>query len=160
MTRAGVTPRTGDTLSRTLLGISTVTAATGLLQLLAPGPVLRLLRCENTPTTRHAFATIGMFMVVVGGGSTQALATATSTTPATSATSAAPAEAESWVLWTAVQKLGAAAAVDVGVRRGIFARRARLVAGNDLVSGLLALGWYARSRRDTRARRRRNQATP
>jgi hypothetical protein len=123
-----------DALTRILFGISAVTAATGLVQMAAPGIVLRVLRCENTPATRHGFATVGMFMVVVGGGSGNALR------------SAPPREAGSWVFWTAVQKLGAAVAVGVGVRRKIFAKPAALVAANDLASGLLALAWYARQR--------------
>lgn len=123
-----------DLLGRTLFRISAVTAATGLVQLAAPGIVLRLLRCENTPATRHGFATVGMFMVVVGGGSGHALA------------SAPPHEANSWVFWTGMQKLGAAAAVGIGVRRKIFAKPAALVAVNDLASGLLALAWCARQR--------------
>ena len=41
----------------------------------APGVVLDLLGAESTPTTRHFFAIVGMFMAVVGGVLLQALLT-------------------------------------------------------------------------------------
>lgn len=120
-----------DRLGRCLVAVSGLTAASGLAQLVAPGAVLRALRAESSPTTRQGFATVGMFMAVVGGGTLQALVT----TP--------PAQAAPWVLWTGVQKLGAALAVASGVRRGVFGRAALLVAANDLGSGILALRWCA-----------------
>jgi hypothetical protein len=125
---------TDDPFGRVLVAVSALTAVSGLVQAAAPGTVLRALGAEDSATTRQGFATVGMFMTVVGGGTLQALV-------------AAPAqEASRWVFWTGLQKLGAAAAVGIGVRRGVFGKPAILVAANDLGSGVLALGWWARHR--------------
>ncbi len=51
--------------------------------------------------------------------------------------------AASWCSGRAVQKLGASAAMGIGVRRGLYARRALAVAGFDFASGLGCLA-YAR----------------
>lgn len=125
---------TDDGLGKLLVAVSALTAVSGLVQAAAPGPVLRVLGCEDSAATRQGFATVGMFMTIVGGGTLQALVSAPS------------AEASRWVLWTGLQKLGAAAAVGIGVRRGVFGKPAILVAANDLGSGVLALGWWARNR--------------
>lgn len=126
---------TNQGLHRTLLGVAGITAASGAVQLATPGRVLRWLGCEDSPATRQGFATVGMFMVVVGGSTLQGLLN-----PSTAATSPA-------AFWTAVQKFGAASAVTAGVRRRVFARPALLVAANDLASGILALLWLSRQRR-------------
>ena len=85
-----------------------------------PGVVLDLLGAESTPTTRHLFAIVGMFMAVVGGVTLQALLT--EPTPAYV------------VLWCAVQKLGAFIAVTVGVTRDLFDTVAMAVALFDLLT--------------------------
>ena len=64
-----------DPLRGVVAVISAATVLTGLVQLVAPGTVLDLLGAESTPTTRQLFAIVGMFMVVVGGVTLQALLT-------------------------------------------------------------------------------------
>jgi hypothetical protein len=50
------------------------------------------------------------------------------------------------VLWSGLQKLGAVAAVSLGVLHLIFSRIALLVAAMDLVSGILILLYWRRIR--------------
>jgi hypothetical protein len=83
----------------------------------------------------HFFAIIGMFMVIFGAMMLQALLTAGDHSVA--------------VLWAGVQKLGAAAAVGIGVVTGVFSALALGVAIFDLVSGVLIFS-YLRSGRNTR----------
>jgi hypothetical protein len=112
-----------------LRAISVTTIASGATQALAPGVLLGALGVEESPATRQLFATIGMFMVIVGGillGASGRRAQ----TPA--------------IGWCATQKLGAAGAVAVGVRRGVFSPLALGVAAFDFASGLLALDYRRR----------------
>jgi len=118
---------------RALSAIAVITVASGVTQAVAPGAVLAPLKVENSPATRQLFATIGMFMAIVGGLLFDALR--------------APAPAGDVVLWTGAQKLGAAGAVALGVRRSVFSPRALLVASFDLASGMLALDYWRRLRR-------------
>ena len=81
-------------LERTVLrGIGAITAATGVLQAALPQATLGPLNADDSPTVRHFFGTVGMFMACTGG-----------------VLLARPAE-PAVVLMTAAQKLGAAAAV-------------------------------------------------
>ncbi|MCW4464479.1 hypothetical protein OK351_03000 [Glutamicibacter sp. MNS18] len=119
---AGTPPHRLRTFSA---GIGAATVVTGATQAAVPGTMLRLVGAQDSPGTRHLFATVGMFMVVVGG----ALAHAAS----------ARRGPRIVLFWAMLQKLGAVAAVGLGVHRGVFARRALLVAAFDLVSaGILA----------------------
>jgi len=115
-------------LHRLLVIIGVLTILTGLTQLLFPNLVLGVLSAETTPTTAHFFATVGMFMIVIGGVFVQSLLSE-SPDPVV-------------VLWTALQKLGASALVALGVSYGVFAWIALGVAGFDLLSGLLALLYW------------------
>jgi hypothetical protein len=107
--------------------IAATTALTGFLQIVMPKALLRKLETEDTPTSRHFFGTVGMFMVIVGGALLHAL----------------------WyhsgsrvlVLWVALQKFGASAAVAIGVKRAVFSPLALLIVGFDFLSGILAT-WY------------------
>lgn len=106
-------------------GIGAVTVISGAVQAVAPGFVLGLVGAERTPTSRQLFATVGLFMVVVGGSLTHA----TLKEPPPRVT----------LVWAAAQKVSAVAAVGIGVARGVFRPRALAVAGFDLVSaGLVA----------------------
>ncbi len=112
---------------RTLLrGIGAITAATGVLQAAVPQATLGRLKADDSPTARHFFGTVGMFMACTGG-----------------VLLARPAE-PAVVLMTAAQKLGASAAVGLGVRRGLLSPLALGVAGFDALSGLLALDYWRR----------------
>ena len=114
-------------LERTLLrGIGAITMSTGLLQAAVPRATLGPLKADDSPTVRHFFGTVGMFMACTGG-----------------VLVARPAE-PAVVLMTAAQKLGASAAVGLGVRRGLLSPLALGVAGFDALSGLLALDYWRR----------------
>lgn len=127
MSAAADRPR--GALPRALRAIAGITVATGAVQVLWPGLVLGELEPRPGRMDRQLFGTIGMFMVVTGGTLDRALA--------------ASRPDRGLVLWGAAQKLGASAAMSIGVGRGLYARRALAVAGFDLLSGLGCLA-YAR----------------
>jgi MFS-type transporter involved in bile tolerance (Atg22 family) len=113
-----------------LVAIGAITVVTGATQALVPGPLLRTLKVDDSRATRQLFGTVGMFMVVVGGLMVGGLRR--------------PGSAREVAFWAGGQKLGAAAAVALGVRRSVFAKRALLVAGFDFASGLLAIDYWRR----------------
>jgi hypothetical protein len=114
-------------LERTLLrGIGAITAATGVLQAALPQATLGPLKADDSPTVRHFFGTVGLFMACTG-----------------SVLVARPAE-PAVVLMTAAQKIGASAAVELGVRRGLLSPLALGVAGFDALSVRLALDYWRR----------------
>lgn len=119
-------------IRRALIAISALTVVSGAVQALAPARLLRALRAQDDPAARHFFATIGMFMVVVGGGLLSALLR--------------PGRQPIILFWAAFQKLGASVAVGLGVRRRIFSPLALGVAFFDLLSGLLAAEYWRRTR--------------
>ena len=82
-----------------LRAIAGITVATGALTAVRPGLVLGELSPGPTPMDRQLFGTIGMFMVVSGGTLHLALA--------------APHPERGVVIWSAVQKLGASAAMGI-----------------------------------------------
>lgn len=109
-----------------LLAIALITVVSGAVQMLRPGFVLHLVGGPDHPGARHCFGIVGMFMVLFGGLAFQALR--------------APEQQQALPLrWAALQKLGAAGAVGLGVSHGIFGGMALAVAGFDLVTGLLFL---------------------
>lgn len=118
---------------KALMAIAAVTAATGAAQILAPRLELKPLHVEDSPATGHLFGTLGMFMVIVGGLLLSALRKPSP-----------PAEV---VFWVGAQKLGAAVAVGLGVRRAVFSPLALVVAVFDFASGLLAFDYWRRLRR-------------
>jgi hypothetical protein len=113
---------------RLVLGIGAITMVTGVLQAAVPAATLGPLQAEDSPTVRHFFGTVGMFMACTGG-----VLLARPEDPAV-------------VLMTAAQKAGAAAAVGLGVRRGLLSPLALGVAAFDGLSGLLALHYWRRVR--------------
>ena len=113
---------------RMLRRIGIATVATGASQAAAPAISLSLLRGDDTPTARHFFGTVGMFMVCTGG------------------LAVARPDDRAVTLMTAVQKAGAAAAVGLAVKRGLLSPLALGVAGFDALSGLLALDYARRLR--------------
>ena len=119
-------------IRKALIAIAGLTAITGAIQVFAPRPMLQSLMAEDDDTARHFFGTIGMFMVVVGGGLLNALLR--------------PGRDPVIVFWAALQKLGASVAVGLGVRRGIFSPLALVVSFFDFLSGLLALEHWRRIR--------------
>lgn len=117
---------------RLLIGVAAVTIATGALQAAAPEVTLGPLQAQDTATSRHFFGTVGMFMVCTGGVLLQTLVRGRGDPDV--------------VLWTAAQKLGAAAAVGIGARRRVFSPVSLGVAGFDALSGVVALDYWRRVR--------------
>jgi hypothetical protein len=116
-----------------LLLIAASTALTGAVQVIAPSFILRLLAAEVTITSQHFFAIVGMFMVLFGGATMHALLSSKHHPVV--------------ILWSSLQKFGAAGAVALGVQRGVFSSLAIIVAVNDLLSGLLSFWYWRRIRR-------------
>ena len=116
-----------DFLYKVIFLISVVTIVSGAGQVIRPGVVLGLISGESTPTTRHFFGIVGMFMVLFGGAMVHALLS--------------PRDHPVVVLWAGLQKLGAFVAVGLAVWRGLLSALALGVAGFDLMSGFLFL-WY------------------
>jgi len=106
-----------------LILISLVTLASGLVQVVAPAFILSLLSADVTATTKHFFGIVGMFMVLFGGMLLQVLISRRSNAPV--------------FLWAGLQKIGSSSSVALGVFHHIFGRLALLVAGFDLLSGIL-----------------------
>jgi hypothetical protein len=121
---------TGDPLRLVLLAIAAVTVVTGACQMVAPGLVLELLSTDSASSSlsRHLFATVGMFMIVIGGLLAQQLLS--------------PRAPSFPLLWVGLQKFGAFALVTAGVARDLFTGLALLVALFDLATaGLCWLLW-------------------
>jgi hypothetical protein len=116
-----------------VLAIALITVVSGLVQALAPSFILGLVGGEPAPGNRHSFAIVGMFMVLFGGLLSHALLS--------------PRHHPLPVLWSGFQKLGAAGAVGLGVAKGLFGSIALLVAGFDLLSGILVLVYWRSIRR-------------
>ena len=123
-----MTQRSEDGLYGALKAISALTVLSGLIQMCVPGVILRHLAHEDTATGRHFFGTVGMFMVVVGGGLISALVGGDDRRPV--------------VFWGGIQKIGAALAVALGVKRAVFKPLALLVAGFDFLSGVLMFMYW------------------
>lgn len=120
------------TLRFLVAAIAAVTVVSGAAQLVWPGLVLAMVGGEATPGARHFFGIVGMFMVLFGGMLWQAVR------------SARPQPLP--VFWAGLQKFGAAAAVALGVARAVFGPLALLVAGFDLLSGVLIAVYWRRQR--------------
>jgi hypothetical protein len=117
-------------LNLIVIGISLATIISGLVQMISPQTVLTFIQAEITSTSAHFFAIVGMFMTLFGGLMLHAIYSPYPQRPA--------------VLWCAFQKLGAFAAVGLGILNGIFAPIAAAVAIFDLFSGLVFLYYYKR----------------
>jgi hypothetical protein len=112
-------------LNMIVIVISVATVFSGLLQMISPNTVLSFIKGDITPASSHFFAIVGMFMTLFGGLMLHAVFSAVPQRPA--------------ILWCALQKLGAFAAVGLGIMNGIFAPVAGAVALFDLFSGLIFL---------------------
>lgn len=116
-----------------LLLICIATVVSGLVQLFAPAFILGLVGGEATATSKHFFGIVGMFMFLFGGMLFQALW--------------GPKHQPVAVFWAGLQKFGASVAVALGILRGIFGPLAWLVAGFDLLSGVLVMMYWLTVRR-------------
>jgi hypothetical protein len=124
-----------DWLYVLLVLIAAATFLTGSVQVLAPAFILRLLSAETTITSQHFFAIVGMFMVLFGGATLHALLSFKHHPVV--------------ILWSSFQKFGASVAVAIGVQRGVFSSLALVVAIIDFLSGVLALWYWSRIRRES-----------
>lgn len=106
-----------------LVLISVTTLISGLVQIIAPAFILGLISAEITAATKQCFATVGMFMFLFGGMLLQVLLSRQMLAPV--------------FLWAGLQKIGAFVAVGIGVMNHVFGPAAMLVAGFDLLSGIL-----------------------
>ena len=106
-----------------LVLISVTTVVSGIVQIFAPGFILGLLSAEITPATRQCFGTIGMFMFLFGGLLLHVLLTRQMIAAV--------------FFWAGLQKIGAFIAMGIGVFHEIYGPKSLLVAGFDLLSGIL-----------------------
>lgn len=113
--------------------IALLTLVSGVVQAAAPAYVLSLVHAEVTPTTTQTFAIVGFFMALFGGLLLQSLAGSVPVLPG--------------ILWSGLQKVGASAAVFIGIHRGVFSGLAAAVASFDGLSACLILGYYWAVRR-------------
>jgi len=106
-----------------LLIVAGVTVISGVVQLVKPGFVLGIVSAEATAASKHFFGIVGMFMALFGGMLTQVLLSKQPTAVV--------------FVWAGLQKLGASAAVALGVLRHIFGPLALGISAFDLTSGIL-----------------------
>ena len=120
-------------IRKLIIAIAVVTVISGVVQAIAPAFILGLVHAEIDPTTTQAFAIVGFFMALFGGLLIQCLAFGPPVLPG--------------VLWSGLQKVGASAAVFIGIHRGVFSGFAAAVASFDGLSAVLILGYYWAVRR-------------
>jgi uncharacterized membrane protein YeiH len=121
-----------DPLRWTLFAIAAGTFLSGILLIAAQGIVLDALSAPTSTSDRLFFGIIGMFMAVVGGALSQTLL------------QAAPSRLV--VGWSALQKLGASAAMSLAVVLDVFSYYGLALAVFDFCSALLAIGYWWRIR--------------
>ena len=119
----------GDPLHWSLFAIAAGTFLSGLLLIVAQRFVLDLLSAPTTTSDRLFFAIIGMFMAIVGGTLTQDLLQR---------------PRRLVVGWSAMQKLGASAAMSLAVALSVFSYYGIILAAFDFCSALLAIGYWLR----------------
>ena len=117
-----------------LLLISVSTLISGALQVISPEFVLKFVGATVDLTTKQLFATIGMFMFFFGGMMIHALYNED--------------DNRIVVIWSIFQKLGASAAVAIGIVKGVFLPVAGLVSAFDFVSGILFFVYLQRLKSD------------
>jgi hypothetical protein len=122
-----------DPLRWTLFAVAAGTFASGILLIAAQRFVLDILSAPTDTSDRLFFGIIGMFMAIVGGALTQALLR--------------PAPSALVVGWSALQKLGASAAMSLAVALAVFSYYGIALAAFDFCSALLAIGYWWRIRR-------------
>jgi hypothetical protein len=107
--------------------IAALTILSGLVQVIVPGLLLRIFSAEVTPTSKHFFGIVGMFMFLFGGVLLHALLS--------------PGNQSIVVLWAGLQKIGAVCAVTLGVVNHIFSPLGLLIAAFDFISAVIII-WY------------------
>jgi len=115
--------------------ISVATVVSGIVQIIFPEFVLKLVGANRDLTTGQLFATIGMFMALFRGMLLQAMRSVSDQSVA--------------VFWAGLQKLGASLAVGIGVARHVFSTLALGIASFDFISGCLIFWYLTRMRQST-----------
>jgi hypothetical protein len=126
-----------DWLFWLLAAIAVGTCLAGGTQIVAPSFVLGIVGGSQEPAARFFFALVGMFMLLFGGLALHALFS--------------PADHPVPILWAALQKLGAAVAVWIGVQSQIFSSLALAIAGFDFITGVLLMIYWRRIQTPARA---------
>jgi hypothetical protein len=116
-------------LRRALFAIAAGTFLSGLLLIVLQRWILDLLSAPTTTSDRLFFGIIGMFMAIVGGTLTQDLLRRPSRLV---------------VGWSALQKLGASAAMSLAVALSVFSYYGIILAAFDFCSALLAIAYWLR----------------
>jgi hypothetical protein len=119
-----------DPLRWTLFAIAAGTFLSGILLVVAQRFVLDILSAPTTTSDRLFFGIIGMFMAIVGGTLTQTLLQ--------------PRPSAIVVGWSALQKLGASAAMSLAVALSVFSYYGIILAAFDFCSAVLAIGYWRR----------------
>lgn len=122
-----------DKLRITVLAIGAVTVVSGGAQVAAPRFVLGMIGADQSATSAQLFATVGAFMVVVGGALTHVAIKGS--------------ELQVVLFWSTVQKVMAVAAVCLGVAAGVFGPAALGVAAFDLISAGFIAAYALRAHR-------------
>jgi hypothetical protein len=122
-----------DPLRWTLFAIAAGTFASGIFLMVAQRFVLNILSAPTATSDRLFFGIIGMFMAIVGGALTQTLLR--------------PVPSSLVVGWSALQKLGASAAMSLAVALAVFSYYGIALAAFDFCSALLAVAYWWRVRR-------------
>jgi hypothetical protein len=119
-----------DPLRWTLFAIAAGTFLSGLFLIVAQGFVLDLLSAPTHTSDRLFFGIIGMFMAIIGGALTQTLLQ--------------PQPSRLVVGWSALQKLGASAAMSLAVALEVFSYYGIALAAFDFCSALVAIAYWLR----------------
>ena len=115
-------------LAKFVVAVALITVISGAVQMVRPQFVLGLVGAATSPGADHFFAIVGMFMVLFGGLAWHGVVSGS-----------APA-----LLWSALQKFGAVAAVALGVYNGVFGALALAVGAFDLASALVMIAYWRR----------------
>jgi hypothetical protein len=108
--------------------IAIATILSGAVQVMWPALVLGIVGGETGVAAKHFFGIVGMFMVLFGGLALHGVF----------------ARSRPALFWCGLQKVGAVAAVALGIRHGVFSRAALPVAGFDLASAVVLLLYWKR----------------
>jgi hypothetical protein len=103
--------------------IAVLTVISGFTQMIMPSFVLNFIGGDIGASNNHSFGIIGMFMLLFGGMVLHAIYQANTS--------------KTVIFWAGLQKIGAAIAVGLAIQKGLFNGLAGLVAGFDLISGVL-----------------------
>jgi hypothetical protein len=120
-----------------LVIVSVATVVSGVVQMFRPAFILRLISADITATTEQCFGIVGMFMALFGGLLLHVLLVHR--------------PIRLVFLWAGLQKLGASAAVSIGLLCHLFGPLAILIVSFDFLSGVLIFVYLNLLNREQRA---------